>query len=238
LLIRGTTVALLRQAAEAILAKHDEQRALDQSVTFTKYVLARSPNNTTRGFSALVWKCGTQQQRLEHHAALLEFEDIQPNDESNNVDDESYMNGVSGEGVTRGAAGRVSTANGLVLFCTAVREALMRLEKARADKLASDAAAAADAKEVDANGDILTWVGCDAATCDAWFCPTCAPDESIVPQHEHSAASSTAMPAPPPLSRSSSNSRKRSMSISYQHRRLSRFHLSHYHHHRQTLRRR
>lgn len=54
------------------------------------------------------------------------------------------MNGLSTEGRTRGAAGRISTANGLVLFCTTVHEALVKFEKARADKAAADAAIAAE----------------------------------------------------------------------------------------------
>jgi hypothetical protein len=90
-----------------------------------------------------MWKPASQRQRLEHHAALLAFEDVEPND-SDNIDNDSYMNGVSDEGTTRGAAGRISTANGLVLFCTAVCDALARLEKARADKATADAAAAAE----------------------------------------------------------------------------------------------
>lgn len=142
MLTRNTNDALPSQAADLVLAAHAANRADYQHVSFTEYVLERSTNDTARGFRALKWKPGNH--RLRHHADLINFEDVEPqhNDDDDDNND-SYMNGVSAGGMTRGAAGRISTANGLVLFCTAVCDALVRFEKARGDKAAADADAAA-----------------------------------------------------------------------------------------------
>lgn len=116
----------------------------DANVTFTSYLLERAANDPKRGFRALLWRPGSQAARLNHHSALLEFEDIETNIDIDIDNNDNYMNGLSTEGRTRGAAGRISTANGLVLFCTTVHEALVKFEKARADKAAADAAIAAE----------------------------------------------------------------------------------------------